>query len=70
MDLIGGVFGGGFRKNGRFLWFFDGQGVVKCVVNVVCGHVLMGEKNTARTAALFSASCGDAPGERLAELKG
>jgi len=34
-------------KNGRFWWFFDGQVVVKCVVNVVCGRVLAGEKKYA-----------------------
>jgi hypothetical protein len=32
---LGGVFEGFFGENGLFLWFFDGEDVVKCVVEVV-----------------------------------
>jgi hypothetical protein len=38
--VFAGVFEGCLKKRGGWTWFFDGENVVKCVVNVVFLHYL------------------------------
>ena len=48
-----GFFNGGRGKEGVCVWFFDGEIVVKCVVNVVLKRHFLGDEKYATFSTLF-----------------
>ena len=47
------VFAGFLGETGGWVWFFDGQVVVKCVVNVDSGCTLFGDEKYATDSNYF-----------------